>query len=598
VRIFRYLRENIKLFVWDYIDSVNNTLKLISIFVSFFTMGVIAYFYGFPQTPQSAFLCNIVIHCSLIFYVLKYFLSALFSVHSKKYIFKHKYQGIMIFLIILWFVFSYGFNFQHKFFNAIDIKNIGSMTMLIIQLYFFVMMLFDLSSIGQLFSKLKLGPGGWMISSFIFLISTGTVLLLLPEMTTGGISFIDALFTATSASCVTGLVTLNVATAFTFKGYIVILLLIQFGGINIVAFATFLSSFYVEKKLRYQSVMKEMLSTSLNGTQTLIKEILIYTFAIEIIGTLAFFLYWNHYHFYSDSVFDNLFLSIFHAISAFNNAGISFIDGGMTAPLFRWDHYTQIITGFLIFLGGIGFITIHNMLFSVRYNPNKLKYWSRLQVMSRLTLKVTLFLIVSGALLFLIFESNNSLQGASLGDRICTALLNTVSCRTAGFSTVDTGSLNVSTLLIFIFLMFVGAAPSSTGGGIKITTFYILIKSALATIKGKKEVSVCNRAIPFNLVDRAYAVVLFTLAFIFTGILILSISDPQFDFVNITFEVFSAIGTVGLSMGITPYLSIVGKATLILLMFIGRITIFTLAISVARRAMFTNYSLARTNLNI
>jgi trk system potassium uptake protein TrkH len=354
-------------------------------------MGVIAYFYGFPQTPQSAFLCNIVIHCSLIFYVLKYFLSALFSVHSKKYIFKHKYQGIMIFLIILWFVFSYGFNFQHKFFNAIDIKNIGSMTMLIIQLYFFVMMLFDLSSIGQLFSKLKLGPGGWMISSFIFLISTGTVLLLLPEMTTGGISFIDALFTATSASCVTGLVTLNVATAFTFKGYIVILLLIQFGGINIVAFATFLSSFYVEKKLRYQSVMKEMLSTSLNGTQTLIKEILIYTFAIEIIGTLAFFLYWNHYHFYSDSVFDNLFLSIFHAISAFNNAGISFIDGGMTAPLFRWDHYTQIITGFLIFLGGIGFITIHNMLFSVRYNPNKLKYWSRLQVMSRLTLKVTLF---------------------------------------------------------------------------------------------------------------------------------------------------------------------------------------------------------------
>mgnify|MGYP001010558100 CR=1 FL=1 len=579
MRIFRYLRENIKLFVWDYIDSVNNTLKLISIFVSFFTMGVIAYFYGFPQTPQSAFLCNIVIH-------------------SKKYIFKHKYQGIMIFLIILWFVFSYGFNFQHKFFNAIDIKNIGSMTMLIIQLYFFVMMLFDLSSIGQLFSKLKLGPGGWMISSFIFLISTGTVLLLLPEMTTGGISFIDALFTATSASCVTGLVTLNVATAFTFKGYIVILLLIQFGGINIVAFATFLSSFYVEKKLRYQSVMKEMLSTSLHGTKSLIKEILLYTFVIEIIGTLAFFLYWNHTLFYSDSVFENVFLSIFHSISSFNNAGISFIDGGMTAPLFRWDHYVQIITAILIFLGGIGFITIHNMLYSVRYNPNKLKYWSRLQLMSRLTLKVTLFLIVSGALLFLIFESNNSLQGASLGDRICTALLNTVSCRTAGFSTVDTGSLNVSTLLIFIFLMFVGAAPSSTGGGIKITTFYILIKSALATIKGKKEVSVCNRAIPFNLVDRAYAVVLFTLAFIFTGILILSISDPQFDFVNITFEVFSAIGTVGLSMGITPYLSIVGKATLILLMFIGRITIFTLAISVARRAMFTNYSLARTNLNI
>jgi Trk-type K+ transport system membrane component len=238
------------------------------------------------------------------------------------------------------------------------------------------------------------------------------------------------------------------------------------------------------------------------------------------------------------------------------------------------------------------------MLFSVRYNPNKLKYWSRLHVMSRLTLKVTLFLIVTGTILYMIFESNNSLQGASIGDRFCTALLNTVSCRTAGFSTIDTGTLKLSTILVFLFLMFVGAAPSSTGGGIKITTFYILIKSALATIKGKKEVSVCNRAIPFNLVDRAYAVVLFTFAFIFTVILILSISDPQFDFMNITFEVFSAIGTVGLSMGITPSLSIIGKSTLIILMFIGRITIFTLAISVARRAMFTNYSLARTNLNI
>ena len=171
MKLFRQLRENIKLFVWDYIDIVQTVLRYISIFVSFFTVGIIAYFYGFEQTAKSAFFCNIIIICSLVFYVLKYLLSVLFSIHSSTYIKKNKFQGVMILLIIIWFIFVYiiDFNFHNYLLSNFEFMDIGNLTMLFIQFYFFVMMLFDLSNIGNIFTKLKLGAGGWMIASLFFL---------------------------------------------------------------------------------------------------------------------------------------------------------------------------------------------------------------------------------------------------------------------------------------------------------------------------------------------------------------------------------------------------------------------------------------------
>jgi len=417
-------------------------------------------------------------------------------------------------------------------------------------------------------------------------------------MTTEGIRFIDALFTSTSACCVTGLTVIETGTDFTFKGQFVIMLLIQIGGINIVCFATYLASSYRGNSLHYQSVMKEMLSTSLHGTKSLIKEIFLYTLIIELIGSFALFLHYNHNHFYSESVLQNIFLSVFHTIAAFNNAGFSIIEGGMTAPLFRMDHYVQYIIALLIFLGGIGFIAIADIFNNIHNSNTKKGLWHRLQVMTKLSIKVSLFLVFAGALSFFIFEFNNASAGTGFSDRICTALFASISCRTAGFATIDNSLFSTPTILIFIILMFIGASPSSTGGGIKTTTFYIIIKSAIATIKGKKQVTIYNRSIAFNYVDRSYTIVLFTLSLIFAGIVVISISDPQFTLQEIVYEAVSAIGTVGLTLGITPHLSLIGKLTLILLMFVGRITVLTLALSVARKTMYTNYSLARTNINI
>ncbi|MBQ5532243.1 MAG: hypothetical protein IIU04_01720, partial [Bacteroidales bacterium] len=276
---FHSLRENYKFLIWDYIDKVHSTLKWISIGVSSLTIALIAFYYGFPQTATSTLTCKILIHCSLIFYVLKYLLCAFFSVHATEYIRKNKVEGCVILCIILWFFFTYlspahsGHNFSLS-----DISDISDITMLLIQIYFFFMMLFELSNMGQLFNRFRFGPRGWMVCSFLLLIIIGAILLMLPEMTTGGIGFFNALFTATSASTITGLTVVDTAAAFTRKGQVVLLLLMQLGGINIICFATFLSTSYKETKVRSQSIMQELLNTSYSGSKTMLRTILGYTF--------------------------------------------------------------------------------------------------------------------------------------------------------------------------------------------------------------------------------------------------------------------------------------------------------------------------------
>ena len=577
MELFRKIREKIKLSIWDYIELVQRVLKNLTILVSVFTMGVILYYYGFPQNPQTQFFCNLVIHCSLLFYVFKYFVSAFFSVHSFNYIRKHWLEGAVILFIILGFIVSF-----------------NDIAMVLVQSYFFVLMLVELSYIGDFLGKIKIRPGGLLIISFLILISAGTLLLLLPEMSTHGISFIDALFTATSASCITGLSTLNMGTDFTFKGQFIILLLIQLGGINIVCFASFFTYFYKGGKLRSQSIMKEMLNTTLESSHSLTRAIVLYTFIIELIGFAFLFTHLNLTQIYSGVVSENVFLSAFHAIASFNNAGFCFLDGGMTNPLFRYDYYIQTVTMILIFLGGIGFLTIHDVLSLPKGVKHK---WKRLQITSRVVLKLSLVFILFGAVSFFVLEFNNASAGTSLSDRICTALFTSISSRTAGFNTVDIPSLTMSTRLILLLLMLIGAAPGSTSGGIKLTTFYILFKSALATVYRKKQVTIYNRSISFETVDKSYVVLIFTIMLVLAGSFILTLTDSQFSLEEIFFEVASAFGTAGVSSGVTPFLSTLGKFVITIIMYIGRITVLTLALSIARRA-FARYSLAETNLGI
>ncbi|MBO4282905.1 MAG: hypothetical protein J5873_06920 [Bacteroidales bacterium] len=590
------LREDYKFFIWDYIDKVHGTLKTASIFVSFFTICVIAYYYGFPQTGTSAFTCKVLIHCSLIFYILKYLLSAFFSIHVWEHIRKNKVEGIVILCILLWYILTYLLKPAHlgSEFSRNDINDISDITMLLIQIYFFFMMLFDLSNMGQLFNRFHFGPRGWMIGSFLLLILSGTLLLMLPEMTHNGIGFCNALFTATSASTITGLTVVDTATAFTRKGHVVLLILMQLGGINIICFATFLSTSYREKKVRSQSVMQEILNTSFSGSKTMLRTILGYTFLLELIGFILFFLHWNHTQYYSNSITQNIFLSAFHAIAAFNNSGISVLEGGMMNPLYSQDYYVQIVTLVLFTLGSLGFVTLHDLVSNHFHRYRGKNYWRQLKVTSRITLGMTAVLVVIGTLCFFFFEPAGD---RSFGKHCMDSLFMASSARSCGFNTLDMNMLSLPTLLVFTCLMFIGSSPTSTGGGIKVTTFYILLKSIKATIKGNKEVNISNRAIPGHLIDKSYTVAMLAIGLLVGSVFLLSVSDPRFGLEKILFETASALGNVGMSVNISAGLSNFGKCVLIVLMFIGRITILTMAISVTRKAS-QNYSLVKTNLSI
>ena len=571
-------------------------LRIASILVSILTMGVIVYFYGYPQTEETFLFCNIVIHVSLLFYVLKYFLRAFFNVHSFRYIRQHWFQGLLILSIIAWFVLFYILDFggEQPLFAGSATWAFNNVAMLLVQLYFFILMLIELSHIGDMFDKIKIGPGGLLITSFLLLILLGTFLLLLPEMSVASVTLLDALFTATSASCVTGLSVVDIGTVFSFKGQFVIMLLVQLGGINIVCFASFWAYFYSGAKLRYQSVIKEMLNTTLQGSRKLTREIISYTFIIEVIGFLLMFAYFSSTQTYSTTTTDNAFFSAFHTISAFNNAGFCLLSEGMMTPMLQHNYYIQTIIMFLTFLGSIGFLTIHNIFSTSIWKKG---WWMHLQVTTKIVLKLSVIVIAIGAVSFFILEYNNASADANWTDRIYTALFSAVTSRTAGFNTVNFSFLKMPTLLIFIVLMVIGTAPGSTGGGIKLTTFYILFKSAIATILDKKQVTFFNKAIPYAIVDRAYLVLLFSLSVIFIGTFCLSISEPQFSLTEILFEVSSAFGTVGSSVGVTALLSNFGKFVIIFVMYIGRITVLTLALSVTRR-VFNRYSLATTNIGI
>jgi len=577
VEIFRKLRENIKLSIWDYIDIAHRILRNVTAIVSTLAMGAILYYYGFPQTEKSQFFCDIVIRCSLIFYILRFFLSAFFNVHSTRYIKKHLITGLVVLFIIIDFFFPF-----------------SDIIMLLVQLYFFIAMLGDLFYAGNFLGKIKIRPGGLIVASFLVLISTGTMLLLLPEMTTNKISFIDALFTATSASCITGLSSLDLGADFTFKGQFIILLLIQLGGINIVCFASFFTYFYKGKRLKYQSVMKEMLNTTLEDSRKLTREVVLYTLFIELVGFISLFIYLNITQNYSEFISENAFLSAFHSIASFNNAGFCFLNGGMADSFLRYDYYVQTVTMILIFLGGIGFLTMNDILTLPKGVKNRWKY---LQITSKVVLKLSLVFILFGAVSFFILEYNNVNVGTSLLDRIYTAFFTSISSRTAGFNTVDIPDLTMPTRLILIVLMLIGAAPGSTSGGIKLTTFYILFKSATATATGKRQVTMYNRSVSFEVVDKAYVVLVFTIVVVLSSGFLLTVIEPQLSLEEIFFEVASAFGTAGVSSGVTANLSALGKLIIIITMYIGRITVLTLALSIARRA-FSRYSLAETNFGI
>ncbi len=600
-RIFNRIREKVNIVFWDNRVLLSTTFSILSIFVSTVAVLSVIFYYGFPTSNKTEYWSRFIIQSSFGFYVIKYFIFIFLNFKTRSYIRETWFEGLIVLGLFTNFVLTFFFKIHvvDIISNILGIAHFASISLVFIQFYFFIFMIIEISKAGKFLSSLSLGPSALMLLSFILLIITGSLLLLMPEMTQNGISYVDSLFTSTSACCVTGLTTVNTLTTFTLKGKFIIMMLIQFGGINIISFATFFATFSKSSTgLKNQSILKDMLSVEkLSSTRSLLREIIYFSIGIELLGTILMYLYWSNTGMFAGRA-ETLFNSLFHSVSAFNNAGFSLWTNNVFDHVVKQQYFIQFVIMFLIFFGGLGFMAMQDLFnFENIRNRRKIK-WKRLQLSTRVALSTSLVLIVVGAAFFYILEYNNSIAGENIAGKAMASFFQSVSSRTAGFNSVDFRLVGQPMLIIFIILMFIGASPGSTGGGIKTTTFYVIFKSAMATLRGRKHIEISKNTISFTLVDQAYTIVIFSIALIFLSTFILSITESDISFLNLLFEEVSAFGTVGLSTGITPNLSDAGKITIILTMYIGRVGTLTLGLAIAKKTLTNRYKYSHGNILI
>lgn len=444
---------------------------------------------------------------------------------------------------------------------------------------------------GRLYKLLTENPPVTVMLSFILVIFLGTILLMMPASSAKGqvTAPVDALFIATSATCVTGLVVVDVGTHFSLFGQLVILMLIQVGGLGLMTISTaFAIALGQRLTLKLESAMYKVVggSQSLN-VLVLLKNIMLATLIIESIG--AAFLYLR---FRIDfEPLQAFYQSIFHSVSAFCNAGISLLPCNLSS--YVGDYIVNIgITG-LIILGGLGFNVIIDLQHYIFHKGNVRK----LALHSKIVLLVTSILLFSGAVIFFLVEYYGVMRGLSIKEKLLASWFNSVSARTAGFNVVDIGSLSKASMLITIVLMFIGASPGSTGGGIKTTTVAVLALSIIGLFKGTRDLTIFNRRIPNSNSREATALIVLSALIIFIVLFVLLLVEP-FSFENLLFEAVSAFGTAGLSTGITPKLTSFGKLLIISLMYVGRIGPLTLIYAFAVKKSAINLGYAEENIAI
>jgi trk system potassium uptake protein TrkH len=434
--------------------------------------------------------------------------------------------------------------------------------------------------IKNFFSK-HLSPARMFVLSFAGVILAGGILLNFPfSAATAPLRFVDALFTSTSAVCVTGLVVVNTGKDLSVPGQVITMILIQVGGLGIITFSTV---FFVLMGRGISFKGREIVQTTFLHTPTrdffvILKSVLWFTFIAEALGTLFLFIRFS----IDFPLGAALYKGLYHAISAFNNAGFSLFSDSLIG--YQGDLIINLIVMGLIVHGGIGFIVQNEILSRLRGLRRKLSIHTKIVVIT------TIVLILFGTILFYVFERNHIIKDAPILNRILASLFQSVTPRTAGFNTVDISALTNATLLLMLVLMFIGASPGSTGGGIKTTSAALLVMLMWSRLKGRLDVSTFNRTIPREIISRTISIIFasaFSIAIITSILLIVGGGDlppleSRHHFVEYLFDTVSAFGTVGLSMGVTPKLNDIQKLALLLMMFVGRVGPLTLAFSLSR----------------
>ncbi|MFD0715203.1 TrkH family potassium uptake protein [Paenibacillus sp. GCM10027626] len=422
--------------------------------------------------------------------------------------------------------------------------------------------------------RFRWSPPRILAAGFAVIIFLGAVLLSMPFASRdgSGTPFIDSLFTATSATCVTGLISVDTGSHYSTIGHLIIIFLIQIGGLGFMTVAT-LFAFMLRKKISFKErlVLQEAMNQgSIEGIVRLVRKVLLYSLTIEAVGAVLFTIRWS----FDMPLAKAIFFGCWHAISMFNNAGFDLF-GQFGTPFVSFTAYTSdplvnLVTMGLIILGGLGFIVLSDI---IEYRVKR-----KLSLHSKIVLTMTAALILIGAIVTYCFEFSNphTLGALSWDGKIWAAFFQSVSPRTAGANTVDLSSLRQATQFFMVVLMFIGASPGSTGGGIKTTTFATLIGAVITMIRGREDIVMFKMRLGRERILKALTITMLALALVIVVTMLLTVTEDK-PFLHLLFETTSAFGTVGLSLGVSPELTLLGKVLVCLTMFAGRLGPLTLA---------------------
>lgn len=412
---------------------------------------------------------------------------------------------------------------------------------------------------------------------FIFVILVGALILTLPISTTSGerTNFLDALFTATSAVCVTGLIVVDTGTYWNMFGQTLIMILIEIGGLGFMSFTTLIAIILGKKiTLRERLILQDAMNTfNIQGLVKMVKYVLVFTVTVQFFGTLLFSTQFIPEY----GLGRGLFYSIFHSISAFCNAGFDIFGNFSSLTYYNSNAVVILVASALIIIGGLGFTVLSEL-----YSKKSLR---KVSIHSKMVILMTTVLVLGGTLLMFLFENNNvnTIANMSFFDKIMNSFFASVTPRTAGFNSISTNGMTTAGQFLTIILMFIGGSPGSTAGGIKTTTIGILIVTIICVIQGKEDAEVFKKRFSKGLVYKAFTLIFIGVSLVIVVTMLLSYTEKEVSFIALFYETVSAFGTAGLTLGLTSKLSSVGKVLIMIMMYLGRVGPLTVVLSITRK---------------
>lgn len=593
----------IAIFKYKYRQPLLSVLRFLIFLISILSIGTFVYYHGFTHTSEEKIWLRNINRAVFLFFIFNYSVRLFFSQRRAEFINSTWVEAILLSILLYDIVneWLFGFTILEKVFEVFNLPHLTSFYTALIQLYLLFLVAKEfIKGISRNFSTVKLRPATLFITAYLMMIVLGSVLLMLPGMNRTGqqLNYLDALFTSVSASCVCGLQVQDIATFFNTKGQLIILALIQLGGIGIISFATFFASFIRKgMSLKHQSVLKTVFdSESVEGSSFQWKQVIFVTAVIEFVAAIMLYILWQKNAWTSEA--QHIYFSVFHAISGFCNASFSLFPGNFQNEAVSHLYVLHVGMAAVVFFGALGFPAIRDIFSIKNLRMRATLPWKKWKISTQIALNTSLGLLVAGSLVFYFSEENNLLRNQNGMEGIITSLFQITNARTGGFATVDLAHASYPSLMVICVIMFIGASSGSTGGGIKTSSFAVIINTVFAGLRNRKTISIAQRNISQPLILKAFSIYFIASLVIFLSVLLLQLLEPMTPFFSLLFEEVSAFSNVGFSMGITASLTIASKITLMLNMFIGRVGILSIAYALSVKRDEVNITYPDTHLMI